>query len=433
MRNAYFPLELRVTIVAVSSGSAFSGWKTYIDSPPSPADLSFKHFFIDKDLGQAPGRMADVGRLGLADIDNDGDLDFAMGGSGMQAYWYEFQGKDIWVKHLLGPWGEQKLGGVPHDVDGDGHIDFVTSGSWYRNPGNPKSVPFTEHVFDPAGDHSMHDVVIADINRDGKLDVVLQSDNETYGGIFWWDIPMKETGHWTKHTISTDKHHGSIFPGGVGDIDGDGDNDVVDVYQWLENDGSGAGWTAHPIEFGKDGKKEKTSRGTAYGYGWSARSVVVDMDKDGDSDIVAVDCDQVDSTATVLYNDGDEHFTKRALPQNTPRYGSFHSLQVADFNNDGRLDVATVEQQDITWHISVSPRWIIWEQLDDNKWTETIILDNGSAGHDMACGDVDGDGDIDMVAKVWNAYAEGSGDWGTREPEYVSYVENIGAVSESQN
>jgi len=313
-------------------------------------------------------------------------------------------------------------------VDGDGHIDFVTGGSWYRNPGNPRSAPFTEHVFDPAGDHTMHDVVVADINMDGKMDIVVQSDGADHGGLFWWDIPAEATGHWVKKTISPEKHHGGIFPGGIGDIDGDGDNDVFDVYRWLENSGSGEGWIAHPLPFGKNGKQEKTERGTAYGYGWSARSVIVDIDRDGDNDIVAVDCDQVDCTATILYNDGHGNFVRENLPQNAPRYGSFHSLQVADFNGDGMVDVATVEQHDITWHISVSPRWIIWKQLTGNRWEENVIINNGAGGHDMACGDVDGDGDIDLVAKVWNVYAKDAGTWGTNAPEYVSYVENIGRM-----
>jgi FG-GAP-like repeat len=432
LRGDYFPLELRVTVVAVSSGSSFSGWKHYIPdrATRASAKLRFEHHFIDTDLGQTSGQMADVGRLGLADIDNDGDLDFALGVRHKQAYWYEFQGRNSWAKHTLGPWDEQKLGGAPYDVDGDGHVDFVTGGSWYRNPGNPRTAPFTEFLFDPAGDHSMHDVVVADIDMDGKQDIVLQSDNAKHGGLFWWDIAAEATGHWTKHVICQEKHHGSIFPGGVGDLDGDGDNDVVDVYRWLENDGSGRGWEAHSIPFGRHGRNEKTSRGTAYGYGWSARSVIVDIDADGDNDIVAVDCDQVDSTAAILYNDGKGNFTRAALPQNAPRYGSFHSLQVADFDNDGMLDVATVEQQDITWQIFVSPRWILWKQLRGNFWQENFVVDNSYAGHDMACGDVDGDGDIDLVAKVWNAYAAGSGTWGTREPEYVSFVENTSAATE---
>ena len=390
--------------------------------------LHFRHHFIDSNLGQKPGQMADVGCLGLADIDNDGDLDFAVGVRYAQAYWYEFQTNATWVKHVLGPWDEQKLGGAPHDVDGDGHIDFVTGGSWYRNPGNPRAAPFTEYVFDPAGDHTMHDVVVADINMDGRMDIVVQSDGADHGGLFWWDIPAEATGYWVKKTISPEKHHGGIFPGGIGDIDGDGDNDVVDVYRWLENNGAGEGWMAHPLPFGKCGKPEKTGRGTAYGYGWSARSVIADVDRDGDNDIVAVDCDQVDCTAAILYNDGHGNFVRKDLPQNAPRYGSFHSLQVADFNGDGMVDVATVEQHDITWHISVSPRWIIWKQLTGNRWEENAIIDNGVAGHDMACGDVDGDGDIDLVAKVWNVYAAGGGTWGTNAPEYVSYVENIGTM-----
>jgi hypothetical protein len=34
------------------------------------------------------------------------------------------------------------------DVDGDGFVDLVTSGAWYKNPGNPREKEFTRYIFD---------------------------------------------------------------------------------------------------------------------------------------------------------------------------------------------------------------------------------------------------------------------------------------------
>ena len=103
-------------------------------------ELRFRHHFIDQTLPQNDRLQGDYGLTALVDINHDGHLDFVLGGrqSGPERlYWYEFQAVDKWVRHEIGTGYQSDVGLAALDVDGDGWIDLVCSGVWYRNPGNP--------------------------------------------------------------------------------------------------------------------------------------------------------------------------------------------------------------------------------------------------------------------------------------------------------
>jgi hypothetical protein len=82
-------------------------------------------------------------------------------------------------------------------VDGDGWVDHVTGGVWYRNPGAPREKSFERLVFDPQL-AAVHDLVASDLDRDGRLDVITMSDRNS---LRWYRIPSDPRQPWERHDI----------------------------------------------------------------------------------------------------------------------------------------------------------------------------------------------------------------------------------------
>jgi len=381
---------------------------------PEP-ELRFQHHFISQDLPVSPQGTGDYGLTALVDIDRDGRLDFVLGGrftKPSQLYWFEFQGPDRWVKHVVGSDYQSDVGLAALDVDGDGWTDLVCSGVWYRNTGKPKTEPFERIVF-ASNASGAHDILAADIDGDGRKDIVMMGDERTgLKALCWFKIPADPRQPWERHDIGPPVH-GAIAPAGIADIDGDGDLDVVCADVWYENkDGKGLQWVPHPnIPFGRVGP-----------FGKCVRTAVVDMDGDGKSEIVMADADITESRVVILRNlDGKGgKWSKEELPQSF-KYGSLHSLAVADLNGDGRPDIIVNEQEELLPEGRQNPRWIAWINEGGGKFTEQILLDGKLGGHELQVGDVDGDGDIDVCSKPWGTRA-----WnGVGGKMHVDFLENL--------
>ena len=368
---------------------------------------SWTHFTID---GSLPGERYGTGGPTLADYDGDGDLDLALSRRSVQsAYWYEYQNDSTWIRHLIGEHIglDNTLGTTAVDIDQDGWQDIVFGHVWFRNPGtlgdNPDT-PWVPNDYPSRG----HDIVTIDVDGNGIEDFMIYNGKR----ISWFDV-----GNDLEEVLISEGYedHGGLAPKGVGDIDLDGDVDAIIPGFWFANPGKGRGdwevfeWPFTPVPNAS--------------YGRSTRSWITDLDKDGDVDIIYSHCDTgLGHVYWVENTDKGTAWVSHQLPDpptregDVPGTGSFHSLGIADFDLDGDLDVFAGEQEDPDTYmeadgllamkpVGLKERGVIWENDGAPKpgFTPVVIHIDNPGWHDASLGDVDGDGDIDIVTKVWNA------------------------------
>jgi hypothetical protein len=328
----------------------------------------------------------DEGLLGLSslvDIDKDGDLDWIVGSGGSSVYWFEYQAADKWTKHLIGENTLTDKGAVVFDVDDDGLSDLAAGGTWYHNTGNPKE-GFTRYE---NGAIYAYDNITGDINGDGKKDMVALSEHE---GLFWYDVSLKPFKKWKQVKIG-EGITGGIYPNGIADIDNDGDNDIVRSNVWYENiKGDGSKWEIHrTLSFVE-------SKGR---YANSSRILTLDFDADGDIDIIQAESNNPNGKIAWHANKdglGRNWFTHK-IDYETNQ--DLHSLCVADFDNDGDLDIFSGGGPETG---ELHKRCFIWENTDGAglEWTRHEVLTDIEC-FDAVANDVDGDGDIDICSKPW--------------------------------
>ncbi len=364
--------------------------------------MKFRHHYVDRNL---PG--GGWGHTAAADLDRDGRPDFITGRRAGQIRWYRLDDRGRWHGHVLGDGSPSEVGAASLDVDRDGWPDLVTGGAWYRNRQEPRKRQFERLVFDPALGW-VHDVVVSDLDGDGRNDVLTMSDRNN---LRWYRIAADPTQRWLRHDIGPSVHAGVA----TGDLDGDGDLDVVRSNLWFENaDGRAIRWRVH----------ENIPFGRAQGpFPLATICRVLDLDRDGDQDLVMVENEIKGGALAWLENfDGrGSQWRRHDLPEVEPGHGAFHSLIVADFDGDGDPDVFTCEMEWIQG--DGPPRWFVWENGDGSarRFKRHVVLDARLGGHEAVAADFDADGDLDVISKLWRPRKDNANDG----RNYVLFLENL--------
>lgn len=368
----------------------------------------YKHHIIDTSLPK--GLYA---QTALADINKDGKPEFIVGLQYGDIYYYKYRSPEKWDRYLLGKDSPSDVGAVVLDVDGDGWIDFVTGGAWYKNS-RLEGVPFEKIVFDPDLT-GVHDVVAADVDSDGVCEIITMSDQND---LRWYKIPEDPCKPWPHTYIGKPVHSGAA----VGDITGTGSLDIVRTNAWFENvKGDGTKWVEHPLPFPPQTKDLLTQPFMVN----ATYAVICDINKDGNNDIVMVENEMTGGKMFWLENvkgDGSQWIRHDIALPKKPIRGAFHTLWVGDMDSDGDFDIMSCEMEDVRGE--APPRYYIWENIDGKglEWKEHVILDVNLGGHAAVVGDVTGNGLPDIISKPWGVYSENA----LGGKPFVIFLENIG-------
>lgn len=245
--------------------------------------------------GEVPGSYD----VALADFDADGDLDVAASSwrLGNRFEWFENVGApgngDKWQRReIVNDIGETRTIAVA-DFNRDGKPDLLGTARttnqivWFANFGKPAAESWKKTVIDDKTIAPTHGHP-ADIDGDGDLDVLMAfgivapvaANSPDSHQVAWYENVGKPGlgTEWKKYLIAGGFLQG--FEAVAGDLDGDGDQDVVATawspagqLAWFENTGDPkTGWKQHSIK-----------------QNWSNAVTVIltDLDKDGRLDIVA--------------------------------------------------------------------------------------------------------------------------------------------------
>ena len=234
----------------------------------------------------------------LGDFDADGDLDLA--GStytgGNLFAWFENPGKprvaNFWKKHMI----EEEIGGtrtiVAVDLNRDGQVDLLGSARvagvvlWYENTGLAEK-RWRKRIIDDKASLPTHGHPI-DMDGDGDLDIIMAfghnakpTDKNTNHVAWYENVGAPGSGKsWKKHRV------GDLpvaFEAVAGDLDGDGDMDVVST-AWGAESGRIV-WFEQRV--GTNGQPEWKLYDLKNPWPKANSVVLVDLDQDGRLDIAA--------------------------------------------------------------------------------------------------------------------------------------------------
>ncbi|MCM8537490.1 MAG: VCBS repeat-containing protein [Lentisphaeraceae bacterium] len=231
----------------------------------------------------------------LWDVDGDG-LEHEILPVAKRTHWFELSKKNNkagFIKHEVS--SEKSVWGMGcGDINGDGRPDIIRPNIWFEAPEDPRNGQWKTHpislgTLEKNTPKHTPQIWVYDVNADGKNDLIT-SDAHGYG-LFWYEQDLQNGKiSWKQHII--DKSWSQVHSINLKDLDGDGDLDIIAGKRFHAHNGKDDGATEplgvywYELNRGKQPKWHKHILSYAEGIGSGLSIPVVDLDGDGDLDII---------------------------------------------------------------------------------------------------------------------------------------------------
>lgn len=238
-------------------------------------------------------------------------------------------------------------------------------------------------------DLSYGGIAIADMDKDGDLDVVF-STHKAPMRIYLNDGKAQ---HWTEKTDGLDNKQ-LIVDLCIGDLNGDGELDIAGMPNFEGGIALfyGKGNVVYQQETDPQNLEVLKKAGK---FGTIIR--MADIDQDGDLDLVAL----LNTGLKVFFNDGKGKLTLKDKGLPTPSIGgSLFGCEVANVDGKGPLEIGVVGVRDPNFENDPLNRGIFifqWNK-EQESWDQLGKgLDAKESMHSIGFTDLDGDGKLDVI------------------------------------
>jgi len=384
-------IDVHILFVILCIFTMFIGFSAVV----SASDELIKWTHLSSENGDIPEPGLDfAGQTSslIFDVDRDGTNDFVITrrDEAPTIVWYQ-RSTTGWNKYVIDNTFEYiEAGGAFYDIDGDNDLDIVFGGDWRSNqvywwenpyPSFDPDTPWNRWVIKDSGSDKHHDEMFGDFDGDGEDELVFW--NQEANKLFIADIPSdpKNTQPWPYTEVWSSGTHAEGLS--KGDIDNDGKIDILAGGRWFKHNG-GTDYTAYLID---DSQRD-------------SRIAVADLKEGGLLEVVMVPGDGVGPLKWYECT-GDPTVSSSWTGHDILGYDvdHGHSLAIADFNSDGNPDIFVGEMR----LDSGNPDAKMWIFLGDGNGNfQTQLISEGIGNHESKVGDLDGDGDVDILGKPFN-------------------------------